>query len=151
ATTCKIMASDVSQEALAVARENAELNNCLGKIEFVKSDLFANLPSGRRFDIIVSNPPYVAGHEFAWLQKEIGFEPKLALDGGRDGLAFYRSIIKEAPAFLKKNGFLAFEIGFSQAVAVKAMLKAGLFDKIGLIKDYNHITRIVTAQYPWTN
>lgn len=147
-TDCKIIASDISRKALSVAGKNARLNRCGEKIEFVLSDLFADLP-GRKFDIIVSNPPYVASPEIGGLQKEIAFEPPLALDGGGDGLDFYRRIIKGAGDFLVQGGLIALEIGIGQAEAVKALLEDSGFINIKFIKDYNYITRIATAQ--WIN
>ena len=90
-TNCRIVASDISEDALDVARSNAARNGVSDRIEFVKSDLFTDVKG--LFDIIASNPPYIARPEFETLQKEVLREPRIALDGGDDGLEFYRNIL----------------------------------------------------------
>jgi len=145
---CKIIASDVSEAALSVAKKNAVLNYVQDKIEFRTGDLFNGLDS-YRFDIIISNPPYVARPEFEGLQREIGFEPCLALDGGIDGLDFYRRIIKEARAFLSDGGFLCMEIGFGQAGRIKSLFEKYSYKNILFIEDYNTIKRVAIGQ--WIN
>lgn len=145
---CKIIASDVSEEALFIAKKNAVLNRAQDKIEFKSGDLFNSLTS-YKFDIIISNPPYVAGPEFKGLQREIGFEPRAALDGGMDGLDFYRRIIKEAVAFLSNGGRLLLEIGFGQAGSIKSLFENAYYKNISFIEDYNGIKRVAIGQ--WTN
>ncbi len=136
----KVTASDVSPEALSLAKENAELNGA--EIEFVESDLFSALGE-RKFDVIVSNPPYVKSGEIAGLQREIReFEPLLALDGGEDGLEFYRRIAAEARAHLKEGGALFLECGDTQAKEVAAM-----FEKTEIISDLEGKERIVKAEF----
>jgi len=141
---CKIMATDISPEALELAGQNADLYRV--KIEFLRSDLFAGLRL-KEFDLIISNPPYVPTRELKSLAREISFEPVLALDGGSDGLDFYRRIISQASGYLKKGGLLVFEVGINQAGQVKDMLETGeKFDDLRIIKDYNNIQRVVIAR-----
>ncbi|MDP2043860.1 MAG: HemK/PrmC family methyltransferase, partial [Candidatus Omnitrophota bacterium] len=130
--------------ALGVATRNAYLNQA--QIEFIRSDLFAALGS-QRFDLIISNPPYVSTQELNTLAKEISFEPALALEAGFDGLDFYRRIISQAVGYLKEGGLLAFEVGQNQAGQVRDMLRAQeKFDDVRIIKDYNNIQRVVIAK-----
>ena len=147
-SACRIVASDISGGALEVARSNADRFGVSGKIEFVKSDLFDKIND--RFDIIVSNPPYIAKFEFETLQKEVLREPRIALDGGDDGLDFYRKIIASAPAYLRPGGYVLFEIGFGQAAEIKKIISAsGNFNIIEVAKDFNGIDRVITLQ--WIN
>jgi len=138
-----VWASDISTEALQLAQENAYFNNV--EIKFIQSDLFEVLKNNR-FDLIVSNPPYVSTGEFNSLAKEIFFEPELALKAGVDGLDFYRRIVSGAADYLKDNGLLIFEVGINQAYFVKEMLAKAGFAELTLIKDYNNIERIVMAK-----
>ena len=109
----KITATDISSDALKIARENALLHNV--EINFLLSDLFFNHElTTMNYELIVSNPPYVPTAEIERLQPEIKFEPRIALDGGNDGLDFYRRIIKEASCYLVKGGYLIIEMGFNQ-------------------------------------
>lgn len=137
---CSVCASDISTSALTLAKENAENNNA--EIEFVESDLFCLL-ANRKFDCIISNPPYIPTKDIEKLEKELTFEPQNALDGGCDGLDFYRDIISEAKDHLNSGGMLMFEIGFDQADAVKALLAKKGFTDIYLLKDYSNLDRIV--------
>lgn len=109
-----VTASDISADALALARENAELNQT--DVTFIESDLFGAVTDG--FDCIVCNPPYLSGTDMDELQKEVSFEPKLALYGGEDGLDIYRKIAQEYRAHLNEGGALLLEIGSTQALAV---------------------------------
>lgn len=139
-----VTAVDISEAALSLAKENAQANET--EIEFIKSDLFENLQQ-RKFDCILSNPPYVATKDMEKLEKELSFEPANALDGGADGLDFYRDIILEAKDHLNKGGLLMFEIGFDQADAVRTLLsKSGLTDNY-VLQDYSKLDRIVFAFY----
>ena len=106
-----ITATDVSKEALGVARKNANLNNV--NIEFIESNLFDKLTE-RSFDIILSNPPYIETDIIKTLEKDVQAEPHLALDGGKDGLEFYKKILNEAHKHLKTKGYLMLEIGYNQ-------------------------------------
>jgi len=139
----KIIASDISDEALAVAGENAELHNCKN-IEFIKSDLFDKL-SIERFDIIVSNPPYVSESDWPELPKDVLCEPRLALYAGRGGLDFYKRIFREAAAFLKRDGYLFMEIGYNQKDSVIDLIN-GKWELREIVKDYNGIDRIIIAR-----
>ncbi len=137
----RVTAIDISKDALELAKENAKANEA--DIEFIESDLFENL-SDRKFDVIISNPPYIKKEDLASLQKEVkDFEPMLALDGGKDGLAFYKKICKNAKDYLTEKGVLIMECGFDQAQEIKEMLKG--FSKVEIIKDYENIERIVLA------
>lgn len=121
----EVSSVDVSAEALAVARDNAEKNQV--SVRFFHGSLFEPL-AGRRFDMIVSNPPYIPADEIATLQQEVrGFEPLGALDGGADGLDFYRSIVSGAPEHLTPGGWLLFEVGAGQAPQVLELLRTGGF------------------------
>ena len=117
-----ITAVDISDKALNVAKLNAKNNEVEDRITFVESDLFKNLKK-EKYDIIVSNPPYIKKEVLKKLDKEVQKEPKLALDGGYDGLDFYRKIIKNADEYLKFNGYLCFEIGYDQKEDVENLLK----------------------------
>jgi len=140
-----VWASDISTAALQLAKENAILNNV--EIKFIKSDIFDALKfKNHKFDLIISNPPYVSSGEFHSLAKEIFFEPQLALKAGRDGLDFYRSIIPQAARYLRDNGLLMLEVGAGQAYFVKEMLEKKGFEHLSLIRDYNDIERIVMAK-----
>jgi len=142
---CKIVASDISGHALENGRLNAGRHGALDKIEFIESDLFSDI-SGK-FDIIVSNPPYIARFEFDTLQEEVLKEPGIALDGGADGLDFYRRIVQDAPGHLKPGGCILFEIGFGQAGEVRKIIEAsGIFKVIEIKKDFNGIDRVVIAR-----
>lgn len=110
-----VTATDISQEALDVARKNANSNNV--NIEFIESDLFDKLTE-RSFDIILSNPPYIETDIINILEKDVQAEPHLALDGGKDGLEFYKKILNEAHKHLKTNGYLMLEIGYNQGNAI---------------------------------
>ena len=115
-TNCRIVASDVSSDALDVARRNAVRNGLCDKIDFVKSDIFNGIDG--QFDIIASNPPYIARYEFPTLQEEVLREPILALDGGEDGLDFYRRIVSAAPGYLKRGGSIVMEIGYMWRIEI---------------------------------
>lgn len=109
----QITATDISKEALAVARVNAKRNEVDEQIRFVMSDLFTKIPN-EKYDIIVSNPPYIQKEIIKTLDKEVQKEPHIALDGGYDGLDFYRKIVHQCHEFLKDDGYLCLEIGYDQ-------------------------------------
>ncbi|MDD6265338.1 MAG: peptide chain release factor N(5)-glutamine methyltransferase [Clostridia bacterium] len=105
---------DISEKALDRAKENALLNCVIDRCKFIQCDILDGIPSGE-YDAVVSNPPYIRSEVIETLQDSVkNYEPRTALDGGADGLVFYRSIIKNAPQYIKKGGFLLFEIGYDQ-------------------------------------
>lgn len=145
----KVTCSELSGEALKTAEENARVNGCKG-IKFVQGDLFSPF-CGRlgkkKFDFIISNPPYIESDVIPTLQREVkDHEPVMALDGGKDGLDFYRRIAEEAPEHLHKKGILMMEIGYNQGEAVKALLdETQKFTDIQVLKDLADKDRIITA------
>jgi len=138
----EIVASDISENALKIAQKNAVNNQT--KIKFFQSDMFENV-SGK-FDIIVSNPPYIATKNIDNLAIDVLHEPKLALDGGDDGLKFYRKISESALDYLKDDGFLVFEIGYDQANDVREILDKLKYKEIEVIKDYSNNDRVLIAR-----
>ncbi len=140
-----VWASDVSLPALQLAKENAELHKV--KVKFLHSDIFSALEKDQeKFDLIISNPPYIAKEEFYGLAKEISFEPVLALEAGFDGLDFYRRIISQAAFYLNIDGLLAFEVGANQADRICMICDEQNFNVLDIIKDYNNIKRVVIAK-----
>lgn len=134
---------DLSEQALLVAQENAR--QLQADVTFVKSDLFEQVTGV--FDCIVSNPPYIATEEIDTLMEEVRCnEPRMALDGMEDGLFFYRKIIKESAAYLKKDGWLCFEIGCDQAKDVSEMMRAAGYHNRKVIKDLAGLDRVVMGQ-----
>ena len=136
--------TDLSEKALAVARRNAERLGLADRIELRCGDLFEPVREDERFDLIVSNPPYIETETIEHLAPEVrDHEPLMALDGGEDGLSFYRRIIPEAVRHLVTGGYLFLEIGYDQAEAVMALMReAGYYD-VRSIKDYGGNDRIV--------
>ena len=139
-TNSKCYAVDISKKALEIAKENAKTNNA--EVKFIESDLFENIKD-LKVDYIVSNPPYIETEVVEGLKPEVvSNEPKLALDGGEDGLDFYRKIIKDAKQHLNNNGKLYFEIGYNQGKSVSDLMKED-FENIKVIKDYGGNDRVV--------
>lgn len=134
-----VTASDISADALALAQENAKRNGA--DIKFIESDLLEGVRG--KFNIIVCNPPYIKSGDIPGLQKEVQFEPKGALDGGEDGLDFYRRLAKEAPRHLVKGGTLFMECGIGQAQEIVKLFKK--FDYTMVSRDYNDVERFVRA------
>lgn len=143
APTVQGTGSDISKQALLVAKENAKRHDL--EAEWVRGNLFDNVNG--KYDVIVSNPPYIVRTEIPMLMPEVGqFEPMEALDGGVDGLDFYRKITEEAPRYLKENGYLFFEIGCDQGMEVqRLMCEAGFLD-VTVIKDLSGNDRVVKGQ-----
>lgn len=142
-TDAKCYAVDISENAIEIAKENAMLNSA--KVEFKKSNLFDQIED-LKVDIIVSNPPYIETDVVKTLDKEVlENEPILALDGGEDGLDFYRKIVLEAKQHLNAGGMIYFEIGYNQGENVSKLL-ADDFEKIEVIKDYGGNDRVVKAK-----
>ena len=146
---CFILAEDISWEAILLARENAGIHGVLGNIRFLVGDLFSALKEGTsRFDLILSNPPYIPSSKIGTLPREIAeFEPRIALDGGPDGLEFFRKIVMGARAFLKNGGWLMLELGERQGEAIVEMIRnTGSFVSPCIIKDYSGADRVVRAR-----
>lgn len=159
-----IYATDVSNTALLIAKENAEMYGVLRNIKFIHGDIFDALnlrAKGNKifdpcplthdpisFDLIVSNPPYIKTSDIKTLEPEIkNFEPTNALDGGEDGLKIIKRIIDNAHNYLKKHGWLMMEIGIGQTLDVKTLLeKSGHYDEISITKDYSGIERVIKAK-----
>lgn len=136
---------DISVDALVVAKENAESIGVKERCGFVRSDVFSRVPLEKKFDIIVSNPPYIPAADIAGLDKDVQKEPRGALDGGVDGLDFYRRIAAEAQEHMPDEGLLAFEIGIHQSEAVVQLCKENGFRAVAVRKDYAGIDRMVFA------
>lgn len=140
-----ITAVDKMPDALEIARENAVLNGVADRICFVQSDLFKQLED-KKYDVIVSNPPYIRTGDISGLQREVScYEPMAALDGGPDGLYFYRAIIKDSGMHLKDNGLLAFETGYDQAAEIAGLMSDD-YREIEIKKDLSGIDRVVTGR-----
>jgi release factor glutamine methyltransferase len=165
----KIIATDISADALALARENAVRNNVAERIEFLQGDGFAALKGGwgelprepvfadgqngspgvspHQFDLIISNPPYIPSAEMATLQPEVrDFDPRAALDGGADGLEFYRLIASQAGAFLKPGGKIMVEFGDGQVEAIRQIFKTEKWIVEAVKEDYSSRARILIAK-----
>ena len=137
-----VYASDISKEALIIARKNAKQNGV--NVKFIESNLFDNIKE-KNFDIIVSNPPYIETDTIKTLQDEVKKEPIIALDGGKTGLDFYQKIISKAHDYLKKDGLLVLEIGFNQAKNVVSLLQEHEFKYIEVIKDLAGHDRVIIS------
>lgn len=134
---------DISEGALLVAKENAVLNQA--DISWLKSDVFSEVKDS--YDIIVSNPPYIESHVVDTLMPEVlEHEPRIALDGSEDGLVFYRRIIRESNAYLKKEGRLFFEIGYNQGEEVVSLMKENGFCEVQCLKDLAGLDRVVCGK-----
>lgn len=144
------VACDVSSDALSVALSNAALNGMEADISFYQGDLFSALPAGvckSKFDMILSNPPYIPPAVIEGLDSEVkDFEPRLALDGGEDGLNFYRRIVDSSVNYLKHGGFLVFEIGCEQGEAVSSLMAAAGFCDVLVTKDLAGLDRVVSGR-----
>jgi release factor glutamine methyltransferase len=144
-----VHAVDLSVEALALARENAERNQVLDRIRFYQGDGFEPLEAGERFDLIVSNPPYIPSDEIPSLQPEVrDFDPRLALDGGADGLAFYRRLATEAGRCLRPSGTLMLEFGDGQAEPLRKLFSDEKWIVEEILADYSARPRFLIARRP---
>lgn len=166
AKNATVLALDISDDAIQTAYNNASHNNVLDRVFFLKSNLFTSvknlIPSSKdffgrnipnvtnilnnKFDVIVSNPPYISSADMLTLDCTVkDFEPHLALHGGVDGLDFYRKIIRESNIFLSDSGIIAFEVGYNQSFLVSTLLKNSAFSKIDIVPDLSGINRVVLA------
>lgn len=140
----QVFASDVSTKALKVAEKNNVMNNT--KVEFIESNLFEKI-NGEKFDVIVSNPPYIKNEEIKLLSKQVQNEPYIALAGGEDGLDFYRKIIDEAYKYINKNGYLCLEIGYDQKEDLIKLIKQNEnYEYENCIKDLSNNDRCIIAK-----
>ena len=147
--TWRVTAVDLSPEAATVARENVRRAGVAHHLAVLEGDLFAPLPGGAEFELITANPPYIPSGDIAGLDADVrDFEPRLALDGGADGLQITRRLVSEAMRYLSPGGLLALEGGFDQAPAVAALLEASGFSEIARSKDLAGIERVVSGRRP---
>ena len=143
---CIVDAVDISSGALEVVKKNIVKNKVEGRVNIINSDLFSKI-SNKKYDLIVSNPPYIESNVIEKLDKQVQKEPILALDGGEDGLDFYKKIINEAPSHLKSDGYLCFEIGYNQKNAVQNLLSnSGKYQNIYCKKDLCGNDRVIIAK-----
>lgn len=136
---------DISDIALETAEKNIKRNNLSDRVKSYKMDILNEYPK-KKYDVVVSNPPYIENAVIETLQTEVkDYEPRIALDGGEDGLVFYRRIIETAHNFLKKGGLLAFEIGYNQGESVRGLMQNDFYDT-EVIKDLNDNDRVVIGK-----
>lgn len=141
----KVTLVDISKEAIEIAKKNAIQNEVENKITFIQSDMFENVKG--KFDIIVSNPPYIKTDIIQTLDKQVQNEPHIALDGGEDGLDFYKILINEAHKYLKKDGKIFLEIGYDQKQEVENLVKQSKhYKKIETIKDLSQNDRVIILE-----
>lgn len=137
----EVFAADISEKALLIAKKNAETHHA--KVTFYQGDFLSAVPK-MQFDLIVCNPPYIPKADCETLQAEVRYEPRIALDGGADGLLFYRKLALEAPSSLCPGGVLFCEVGYDQSEAVKNLFSPA-FAQVEVFQDLNRIPRIVSA------
>lgn len=146
-TPAEVLAIDISLEALQIALDNVTYLGLTKKVLLRKSDLFSNVKEGESFDIIVSNPPYIPIKDKGSIQKEVSFDPDIALyTNDTDGIEYYDKIICQSKKFLNKNGYIAFEIGLGQSDKVKFLFEKYGYKNITITKDLAGIDRVITAQ-----
>lgn len=143
-TNSQAMGVDISTEAIHTAFKNMEKFELYNKAIFRKSDIYSKIREDEKFDLIVSNPPYIPPKEKETIQEEVSYEPDLALyTTDEKGLAFYEKIIKDAPKFLNKGGYLMFELGIGQSTSVAQLMKKAGFENIKVLKDLASIDRVI--------
>jgi len=144
----KVISTEISHEALQVAKENSERHNVSGRIKFVKQDIIKNdLNNFPIFDVVVSNPPYVSTENYATLQREIKeFEPRMAVTDNTDGYTFFKAIAEKVRNKLKEGGKLFYEIAEGQSEKVAEIMTKNYFNNIRIIKDYQNIDRIIFGE-----
>jgi release factor glutamine methyltransferase len=145
--TWRVTAVDLSPEAAALARENALRAGVVHNLAVLEGDLFAPLPAGSEFELITANPPYIPSGDIAGLDADVrDFEPRLALDGGEDGLSIIRRLLEEAPRYLASGGLIALEVGFDQAPAVTLLFESAGFTEVTRTKDLAGVERVVSGR-----
>lgn len=143
----RLTAVDISNEALEVAKKNARFNGESSRIEFIQSDMFKKLKD-KKFDIIVSNPPYIPSIDIKKLPKDVQKEPIIALDGGKSGTKFYEEIIKEGYKYLKQGGYICLEIGYDQRRSVKEIIdKEKIYKDTYCKKDLCENDRVIVTRF----
>lgn len=147
--TAMVTASDISPSAVKIARENAEQNQVADRVTVIESDLFAAIPRDFKFDVIAGNPPYIPSAEIEKLEAEVSqHEPRLALDGGSDGLSVLRRIIDAAPEFAAPRGLLLLEFTPEQVDELEALIKNHpAYDDVSIRKDLGHRPRVLRARF----
>lgn len=141
----KVTLVDISKYAIQIAKKNALRNKVESQLTFIQSNMFEKVE--KKFDIIVSNPPYIKTDVIPKLDKQVQNEPHIALDGGKDGLKFYKIIIEKAKKYLKENGKLILEIGYDQKEVVENLIKqSGQYKKIEVIKDLSQNDRVIIGK-----
>lgn len=140
-----LTATDISDAAINVARKNSLINNVGDRINFVVSDMFDNI-NGKKFDIIISNPPYVTKEEFKTLEKELLFEPENALLAKDNGLFFYTEIARNGKKYLNNNGVIALELNSNLSFEIAELFEKVGFIKIKMIKDYSNLDRVLVLK-----
>ncbi|WP_040591995.1 peptide chain release factor N(5)-glutamine methyltransferase [Schlesneria paludicola] len=144
----KVTAVDISRAAIAIARENAAAHQVTDRVEIIESNIFEALPAGKQFDLIVGNPPYIPSAEIDQLDAEVAkHEPRLALDGGPDGMDILRRIIEQAPRFAAPSALLLLEFTPEQAEALEQLTVAhGGYEDVSIVKDLGHRARVLKAR-----
>ena len=146
-TDCQIIGLDISSDALNTALDNASRLNLFNKAIFRKSDIFSNVKLGEKFDIIISNPPYIPPSEKENIQTEVKYDPQTALfTNDEKGLEFYEKITTNTPKILNKGGYLLFELGIDQSADVKKIMQQNNFSQIEIIKDLANIDRVIVGK-----
>ena len=146
-TNSQAMGVDISTEAIHTAFKNMEKFGLYNRAIFRKSDIYSKIREDEKFDLIVSNPPYIPPKEKETIQEEVSYEPDLALyTTDEKGLAFYEKIIKDAPKFLNKGGYLMFELGIGQSRSVAQLMKKAGFENIKVLKDLANIDRVILGR-----
>ena len=142
-----VYATDISEQALSLARKNSDLHHCTRQIRFISEDLFKPDHQRRGWaDLVISNPPYIPTAEIDRLDPEVRREPRLALDGGPDGLNHLKAVIADAPSTLKRGGWLALEIGSDQGAAIRKLLAAQGFEEVVVRRDAQGHERMALAR-----
>ena len=153
-SNCRMLAVDISMDAIEIARENAKLHGVGERIEFYHGDMFSALNGIKpeMLDMIISNPPYIPLNLLEDLSPEVKSEPRIALNGGDKGLSFYKRIIREGSPYLCKGGWLLMEMGDGQAEEIRSILEESrVFNVHQVITDYNGMMRVIIARKVWIN